>query len=336
MTMNTYASVSVSQGTLIYFEQKALKHAGPVMVLDKFGMTKTMPANKGTQIEFRRPRTFTAATTPLQEGVTPASRAFSYETVTGNLRQYGDLSTITDVIQDTHKDPVLNDLALQMGENIGRTHEALNWAVLRAGTSVVYANGAARNAVNTTVSVSKLRAAIRSLKAQKAMPITRMVGAGPNYGTKAIEPGYVAICHTDLESDIRNLPGFVTPDKYGQRQTIHPREFGSLEEIRFITSPDLDVFADAGGAAGSMVSTGGTSADVYPMLILGQEAYGLVSIMGKDAVSGVEPVIIPVNSRDKSDPLAQRGFVGWKGWHLCLILNDLWMVRLECAATDLS
>lgn len=336
MTVNTSASVSVSQGTVIYFEAKALKHAGPVMVLDKWGLAKTMPKNRGTTVEFRRPRTFTAATTPLQEGVTPPSRAFAYDTVTGTLRQYGDLSTITDVIQDTHKDPVLNDLAIQMGENIGRTHEALAWGVLRAGTNVVFANGNARSSVNTPVSISKLRACIRALKAQKAMPITRMVAPGPNFATKAIEPSWVAVCHTDLEHDIRNLPGFVTPDKYGQRSTIHEREFGSVEEIRFVTSPDLNPFLDAGGAAGGMVSTTGTSADVYPILIFGKEAYGMVSLMGADNLSGIEPTIIPVNTRDKSDPLGQRGYVGWKGWFLTLILNDAWMVRYECSATELS
>jgi N4-gp56 family major capsid protein len=37
-----------------------------------------------------------------------------------------------------------------------------------------------------------------------------------------------------------------------------------------------------------------------------------------------------------SDPLAQRGHVGWKGYSATIILNDFWMVRLEVAVSDLT
>jgi N4-gp56 family major capsid protein len=33
------------------------------------------------------------------------------------------------------------------------------------------------------------------------------------------------------------------------------------------------------------------------------------------------------------DPLAQRGTVGWKLWTATVILQELFMARLECAAT---
>ena len=37
---------------------------------------------------------------------------------------FGDVVSHTDVIRDTREDPVLNDMLLQAGENIGRTSEA--------------------------------------------------------------------------------------------------------------------------------------------------------------------------------------------------------------------
>ena len=140
-----------------------------------------MPKNKTQVIKFRRPKIFTAATTPLVEGVTPTATQFSYEDVQATIKQYGQVVEITDVIEDTHEDPVLNDATEQAGENIGRTLEALNWGVLRAGTNVFYTNGTARNAVNTPISLSKQRAVIRALKAQKAYKITRVLSASVNY-----------------------------------------------------------------------------------------------------------------------------------------------------------
>ena len=332
MAQTTYGTVSPSKSTQVYFEREALKHAEPVIVLGKFGASKQMPKNKGQAIEFRRPRTFSATTSPLVEGVTPSARTFQYDTVSVTMKQYGDLVEITDVIEDTHMDPVLNEAAIQCGQNIGRTIEQLTYGVVKAGTQVQYANGTARTDVNTVLSLGDLRAAVRTLEAQKAQRITSVLSASPDYGTSAVEAGFVAICHTDLANDIRGISGFIATANYGSRSLLHPRELGSIEDIRFITSPDLAPWADGGGAKGSMLSTSGTSADVYPVLVLGQNAFGTVAIKGMGAV---EPTIIPVNQKTKDDPLGQRGFVGWKTWFASKILNENWMVRIECAATAL-
>lgn len=322
----------ISQRTNVYAERDMLKHAEPVLVLEKTGpMIRQMPKNKSLTIRFRRPVPFAPATTPLAEGVTPGERAFTYEDVSVTLQQFGDLSVITDVIEDTHEDPVLRDLTMIHGENIGRTKEALNWAVLRAGTNVFYANGAARNAVNTTISLAKQRAVLRGLKAQKAQKVTNILDSSPNYRTRAVEAAYIAVGHTDLENDIRALPGFIPVADYGKRQVICEQEIGSVEDVRYVLSPDLNPFLNAGGAKGAMVG-GGANADVYPVLFFGRDAWGMVPLRGQGSV---DPSIISAGMKTKDDPLGQRGYVGWKTWHAALILNQLWMARLEVAVTAL-
>lgn len=327
-----YSDGGISPRTNVYAERQMLRHAKPVMVLEKLGLTKPMPKNKTDTIKFRRPRIFAAATTPLQEGVTPSETVFSYEDVSATLRQYGQVVVCTDKIEDLHEDPVLNDMSIQAGENIGRTIEALNWGVVRAGTAVYYANGTQRTDVNTPITLSKQRAVLRSLKALKAQKITRSLSPSSDYGTRAVEAAYVAVAHTDVESDIRNLPGFKTVAEYGTRTPISEQEIGSVEDVRYILSPDLDPFRDAGGAKGTMVSTSGTNADVYPVVYFGQDAWGMVALRGQGAVS---PTIIPVGQKTKDDPLGQRGYVGWKTWHAALVLNQAWMARLETAITAL-
>lgn len=328
----TSTQSGISQRTNVYAEREMLKHAKPVMVLEKLAVTKQMPKNKSTTIKFRRPRVFSAATTPLVEGVTPTSTQFGYDDVTASLKQYGQVVEITDVIEDTHEDPVLNDATVQCGENIGRTMEALNYGVVRGGTNVFYNNGTQRTDVNTKITLAKQRAVTRALKTQKAMKITRILSPSVNYGTQAVEAAYVAVGHTDLEADIRDLTGFIPVAKYGNRSPISEYEIGSVEDVRYILTPDLEPFANAGGAKGSMVSTGGTSADVYPLMFFGQDSWGVVALRGQGSV---EPSIIPVGQKTKDDPLGQRGLVGWKSWHAAVILNELWMARLECACTAL-
>lgn len=330
MTITAYADGGISPRTNVYAERQMLRYAKPVMVLEKLGLTKPMPKNKTDTIKFRRPRVFTAATTPLIEGVTPTETQFSYEDVSATLRQYGQVVVVTDKIEDLHEDPVLNDASMQAGENIGRTIEALNYGVIRAGTAVYYANGTQRTDVNTPITLQKQRAVLRSLKALKAQKITRSLSPSSDYGTRAVEAAYVAVAHTDVESDLRNMPGFKTVAEYGTRSPISEYEIGSVEDVRYILSPDLNPFLDAGGAKGSMVSTSGTNADVYPIIYFGQDAWGMVALRGQGAVS---PTIIPVGQKTKDDPLGQRGYVGWKTWHAALILNQAWMARLEVAVT---
>lgn len=319
----------------VYAEKKMLKHAKPIMVTEKFGLAKTLPMNKSKTIKFRRPNTFTASTTPLTEGTTPSATTFSYTDVTANIAQYGDLVQTTDVLEDTIDCPILNDIAEQVGENIGRTVEALNWGVIGAGTNVMYANGVARNAVNTALTQSLQRKAVRALRNQKGMMFTKVLDGSVEVGTSPVEAAYVALTHTDLENDIRNLAGFLSVAEYGQRKPVSEYEIGSVDNVRYVMSPDLGPFADAGGAAGgNFVSTTGTSADVYPILYLAKEAYGCIALGGKKAQS-VEPSILPSGQKDKSDPLGQKGIVSSKFYHTCKILNDLWMVRVEVAATEL-
>ena len=332
MPMTQYSDGGISPRTNVYAERQMLRHAKPVMVLEKLGLTKPMPKNKTDTIKFRRPRVFTAATTPLVEGVTPTETQFSYEDVAATLRQYGQVVVVTDKIEDLHEDPVLNDASMQAGENIGRTIEALNYGVVRAGTSVYYANGTVRTDVNTPITLGKQRAVLRSLKALKATKITRSLSPSSDYGTRAVEGAFIAVAHTDVESDIRNMPGFKVVAEYGTRNPISEHEIGSVEDVRYMLSPDLNPFLNAGGAAGSMVSTGGVNADVYPVIYFGQDAWGMVALRGQGAVS---PTVIPVGQKTKDDPLGQRGYVGWKTYHAALILNQAWMARLEVAVSQL-
>lgn len=330
MAMTLSTDAGISQRTNVYAEMKMLEHAAPVVVLDRFGDSKQMPKNKGVNIKFRRPRVFTAVTQPLVEGVTPAATQFTFEDVSARLYQYGQVVEITDVIEDTHEDPVLNEAAKQAGENIGRTIEALTYGVLKAGTNVFYANGSARTDVNTPVTVNKLRAVARFLKAQKAMKITEVMDGGPKWGMVPVEASFIAVCHTDLEADLRGLANFKVVADYANRRTVHEQEFGTLEDFRFVSSPDLAPWLAGGAASTSVVNTGGT-ADVYPILCFGKHAYGTVPLRGQGAVS---PAIFRPTPT-KEDPLGQRGVVGWKTWFCALILNQAWMCRLEVAATSL-
>jgi N4-gp56 family major capsid protein len=326
--MTTTAYGDISPRTAAYAEKELLKRGLPYLVLEKFGQAKPLPANNSKVIKFRRYEALSTTPVTLTEGVTPAGSQLSVTDVTATLAQYGDKVSITDVVMDTHEDPVLNEAVTVLGEQAAQMIEKMRFGVLKAGTNVLYANGAARNAVNTAISVTVQRRAVRALKRQNGRTITSIVRSTPAFGTENVAPGFVGLIHPDLEADVRAMPGFVPAEKYGQT-TPWENEIGKVDEVRYVSSTIFEPWSDAGGAKGTMLSTGGTAADVYPVLYLARDAYGIVALKGAYAVT---PMVVNPKPSD-SDPLAQRGHAGWKAMQTCVILNDAWMVRAEVAAT---
>lgn len=326
MTQTAYGDISPR--TAAYAEKELLRRGLPFLVIEKFGQAKTLPDHSSKVIKFRRYSALPNTPVALTEGVTPAGQTLASTDVTATLSQYGDKTTITDVILDTHEDAVLNEAIALLGEQAAQMIEKMRFGVLKAGTNVLFANGAIRSAVNTALTTQLQRRATRALKRQNARFITSIVRSTPSFGTENVAPGFVGLIHPDCEADVRSMTGFVPAEKYGAI-TPWENELGKVEDVRYVSSTIFEPFLDAGGVKGAMLSTSGTSADVYPVLYVARDAYGIVALKGMFAVT---PMVVNPKPSD-SDPLAQRGHVAWKAMQTAVILNDAWMVRAEVSAT---
>ena len=343
--MQTYSLVP--SRNLIMAEREMLKHAMPIKVLSTFGTQKQIPQNKTDTVVFRRALPLDAGTNGapsittsnylLQEGVTPGSRTISYQDVQVTLQQYGVLMKLSSKAESMYEDDIPGDMVKLVGEHMASIEELISYGVVRGGTNVVYANGTVRTAVNTTVTLNKLRQAARQLESAHAQLVTEKLAASVNYGTSAVEPSYLVFIHTDMEADVRNLANFVPVAKYGSQKPVHEREVGSVERFRVVTSPYFKPFLSAGGTvtAGAFLSAGGTTgttADVYPIMIVAQEAWGQVALKGMNAV---QPIYLPAKQITHANPMGQFGYVGANFYKNAVRLNENWMVRLEAAASGL-
>lgn len=339
MAITAYGDITSVQAAYLY--PKMLDHVMPTQILNRFGQLIPIPLNKTQTIKAERLVPYDALTAPLQEGVTPSIKGTSLEIVTGTLQQWGDVRGATDVFIDTHElgGVILDKIAKLTGEQAGATAEQVTYNVLKGGTSIYYANGTDRTHVNTAISLNKQRAVVRALRAAKAKRFTQILSASPNIGTTPVEAAYVAIGHTDLESDIRNMAGFVPVAEYGSQKPMCAEEIGAVENVRYILSEDLDPIPNAGGtAAGLVESTTGTNADVYPVIFLGMDAFAVTPLKNQKVDGQHNLAITPIVIQAKpsaSDPLGQRALVGWKAWFTAFRLNETWMARLEVAASAL-
>lgn len=346
MALTTYGDITPRQAG--YSVVNLLKRAMPSMVIERFGQAYPIPKNNTKVAKWRRyylsggsgsysgnagKFNVPLADTPLTEGVTPAGSTLESKDYTVQLQQYGDFLEFTDVIVDTHEDfpPLLKEMTDILGEQAAHTIETLRFNTLKGGTNVFYANGNTRADVNTPLTLSLQRRITRALKRQNAKPITSMVDSTVKYDTRPIEASYIAICHPDVENDIRDMDGFISVKHYGSNIEPIEGEIGSVEDVRYIRSTVFEAWEDAGGDAsgGNVLSTSGDAADVYPILFIARDAYGIVPLRGKNTVE----VMVVQPKATNVDPLAQRGTVGWKCWNATVILQDAFLIRAEVAAS---
>ena len=343
--MQTYSLVP--SRNLIMAEREMLKHAMPIKVLSTFGSQKQIPQNKTDTVVFRRALPIDAGTNGapnittsnylLQEGVTPGSRTITYQDVQVTLQQYGVLMKISSKAESMYEDNIPGDMIKLVGEHMASIEELISYGVVRGGTNVVFANGTARASVNTAITLNKLRQAARQLESAHAQLVTEKLAASVNFNTSAIEPGYLVFIHTDMEADFRNLTNFVPVARYGSQKPVHEREVGTVERFRIVTSPYFRPFLAAGGTitAGAFLSNGGTTgttADVYPVMVVAQEAWGQVALKGMGAI---QPIYLPAKTITHANPMGQFGYVGANFYKNAVRLNENWLVRIEVACSAL-
>lgn len=345
MSTTTYGDISPAVAA--YSVVRMLKRAMPYLQLEKLGQVYPLPTRSTQTAKFRRyflsGATGSAgtgggnfnvpvATTPLTEGVTPAGSTLDNQDYTVTLAQYGDYVGISDVIQDTHTDNVLQQTTDILGEQAAVTVETLRFNVLKAGTNVHYANAVAnRAAVATKITLADQRRVTTALNRQNAKKITQVVASTPDFNTKSVEAAYMAICHPDLETDIRDMTGFKPVADYGPHTVPLEGEIGSVEQVRYMATTIAVPWTAAGAVVGAtgLRSSDATNVDVYPVLIFGRDAFGIVPLKGK---SSMTPMV--VNPKPAAgDPLGQRGTVGWKLYTATVILQEAFMARLEVGAT---
>lgn len=342
MTMQTFG---LSPARIAKFKGQILSHAIPQEVICRGGRQVRYERNNSDTYVARRwlpyggtavsPNTFFSTTTAVDrgnqivqahqvsEGITPTPDSITPQDVTVVIQQYSCLYGWTDKTADFYEDDIPAQMKIQIGERVSLVNEMICFGQLKAGTNQYYGGtGTSRSTTNGGITLPMLRKISLSLQNQHAKMVTRMLKAGPNYGTDAVAAGYVVYCSTDLESDIRDLPNFIPVEKYATG-TAMEYEIGKCERFRFVTSPEFVAILDGGAAVGStgLFSTGGSNIDLYQFIVMGQDAWSQVAVRGKDSL---DPTFLPTGQKSKSDPHGQRGYAGAMWWKAVMIENNGW------------
>lgn len=328
----TYGDISFRSG--VHVIAKSLALAETQYVLQPYARHEKLAKNVGLSVKWRVPVIFNVSTTSLTEGVTPSPQAYDQDYVSATLAQYGSWFPFSDVVADMHEDPILKDLSDLASRHQADVREMLTWETIRAGSNVVYTNGSARTDVNTVITKDDIDSAVMTLKSNYTPKITKRIAASTDIATEPVNASYLLIGNTFLEPTFRGMDSFVPVEKYSGFSPCCEWEIGKVDEVRIILTNYATGFNDAGGtASGNGVrSSAGTSANVYPCIVFGEEAFACATIKGMD---GMKVSVTNPKMGSENDPLGQRGHAAWKFWFVAKILNDNRMVRIETAAPSL-
>ena len=296
-----------------YYGMELLENAKPQLVHNQFAATKPLPTGGGKTVEWRKFGSFEKALTPLTEGVTPDGSGISVSYITKELAQYGDYTTVSDLLDLTAIDDVVLEITDRHGSNMGLTLDTVTREVLAGGTNVIYApagDTAVTSRANlTTASVltpDLIDQAATALKAQNA---------------DAIGESYVAIVHPYVAYDLRRNPEWIDVHKYASPDNIYNGEIGKLAGVRFIETSEAKIWTGTGCPSGLAV---------FGTLVLAAHAYAVTEVEG----GGLQHIVKQLGAGE--DPLNQRASVGWKAIKTAERLCEQYMVRIESVSPKYS
>lgn len=120
---------------------------------------------------------------------------------------------------------------------------------------------------------------------------------------------YVAMVHPDVVFDLQNdtaIGGWIEASKYAQPDRLLSGEIGRMHGVRFVET-----------TIGTYTGVAGDDNDTYNTVVFGPDYYAFGDLQSVQSYM-VRP------GGDHSDPLAQKGLVGYKGmWGAAPMVDDL-------------
>ncbi len=329
--MTNLTETNMSNAVKTFFERRLLMRAVPRLVHGRWGEKATL--NGYNALEWRRWESMSAVTSALTEGTTPSEQTQPTVTqITATPSWYGSWIGFSDELNFTIYDPLLTETSGVLGEQAGVSFDTLIRNDLTANATKRYSAGqSARtdlDAPNMNIDYQDFLEAYSALAASNALPIEGVY--------------YIAIIHphtfASLMDDATFVNLFTEAVNESGGSALRSGYMGDILMCRIYVSSNAREYANGGVG----------STDVYSMLIIGKESYGVTGIAnflpddvdmggpeglpltgGGEAVSPVEIISKQLGSSGSDDPLNQRATVGWKGALATSVLNSAFIIDLE-------
>jgi len=315
-------TTTLTQEMQTYYDKVFFERLQAETVYDFLTSKKSIPKNSGKVVYLTRQTAFTPSTGALTEGTTPSISAFSAETISATVAQYGGYSDFSELFEMTTIDSGLKEKTETFGQWAAEKMDMDRMYTMVASATTQYANqkDALTACLSTdTLDVADLRIAVLTLKQNKAPKFGAPVGSlnkGGAFRGVISSKGYYDLLGDSSTGAFTAINIATSSEMTGQVKN---------QEIKRIAGIDIV----ESNAAYSDVSAGtGTAAEVaYSNLIAGKDA-----VLEIDIAGGGNPHIIykKPGDGDTSNPLNLWSTLSWKvdSW-ACVVADANWLINIK-------
>lgn len=357
-TITTTAPADFANRQQKYFSRQLMQALIYNLKLADYCTQKELPANSAADtIRFFRPRrakrgTATSGPRALTEGttLTPQTAGAAIGYVDAQLKQRGDLTSISDIVRAIDLFDTLAVNSKTMGADAALdldgllSHAIVSQAgtadldgtpnPIPAGQTTMYASNTSferfagvvntLNSANDFASLAALaNSAAKITRTAHIGMVTRLKGVGGVPGVPMIGGKYKAIIAPEIMADLRQDQTWVTAATYNNTKNIGIDRWVEfdLDGCSFVEAQNP--FMETTGHYGvySPDANADLSNNIYSNIYMGAEAVGVPKLSSMRAGSDPKaPSLIVLDGPDKADPLNQITTLGWKAYYMGVLL----------------
>jgi len=298
-----------------------LEYITKSLQLVQFAQKKPLPAKAGAKdvkwFRYDEPSTSAITTLSTEGGTSVTERALTLEEVTATLVQYGQVISLTDILQ-------LTELFNHLEQSVRITGQ----------DAALHADGIVRDKLAATASGKQERAAngladhaavIAASAADAEIEFNDLLDCATQLrtnNTSTIGGSYIAVAAPEVISDLMKTDGWQNAASYSNVEELYRGEAGKLWGNRILstTNPYRSTTQYTYAADGTAFST----------FVFGANAFGVTDIAAQSPYS---PKIMIADGADKSDPLNQLTKISYKSYYAAAVLQPKYYVEMYSQTT---
>jgi len=237
------ASVTSAASNQHYYDTVLRTANRHLLLHEQFLDAKPIPAHTGKVLNVRTRAEFPVITSALPEGVTPSARTMTITENYCQVYQYGDVAGVTDLLDMTSNDPVLNEIVSEQSAQMALSRDTLIRDFIVGDIDTVYyaESGALTPTSGTAIALAAahLDLMIMNFKNAKVPKVTKLIKPGTGYASQPVGAGWFLLGSPDSISPLRADTEWSEVEYYAQPGQAVEGEVGKYRDIRCIECTNL-------------------------------------------------------------------------------------------------
>lgn len=229
----------------------------------------SMPANGGTTCRFMRPRALTPPTVQLgNAGIDPPAQVPQRDIIDAQMAFFGTGCIINEQVILQDQEGVLAWVSERLAVAMRQAEDLILRDYIVSAASQINAAGSVNGYNPAALGPTDFSLVATTLDTNNAYKFMSGIEGDLKFGSGPIRSSYFMLSSTELQSDFDTMTGsgFFNVWNYPNNTSALPSEYGSVYNIRILTSSEAPV------ARNAVINSGGTPADVYYNTVLGKQA----------------------------------------------------------------